>query len=168
MSLLKKLVASVEMIRRLDANHRVKMIVGKIQFGRVHDVEGAVGRSGTRIGDLRVGNIDAGNRGGRNGQRQPLRGGPRSARDIKHPSSFVWNARNELINELFARLALRFCPSAPVSEIAEAAVLVVAPRVPISHHTIIHSDHSLAVWHWGRSSSPSGNIAESTRGATGI
>ena len=91
---------------------------------------------------------------------------PESACDIEYPSSFVGNARDELIDELFARLSLRLCPSAPIPEIAEAAVLVVAPRIPTSHRTIIDSDHSLALRHRVVSPSAVRNIAETLRGST--
>src|SRR6516165_4409975 len=37
-----------EMARPLDANHRVKMVVRKIQFGRIHYLEGAALRPSTR------------------------------------------------------------------------------------------------------------------------
>src|SRR5215831_3952056 len=65
MSFFEELVAGVEMACPLDANHRVKMVVRKIQFGRVHYLEGAAGCQRARIRNLRVGNVNAGNHLGR-------------------------------------------------------------------------------------------------------
>ena len=137
MSFFEEFVAGVEMARPLDANHRVKMVVRKIQFGRVHDLEGAAGCQRARIRDLRVGNVNAGNHLGRISLRQPLGRSPESASHIQNPACFVGDSRDHLIDESFARLPLRLRPCAPVPEIEIAAVPVVATLIAAAHHAVI-------------------------------
>ena len=137
MGFFEEFVAGVEMARPLDANHRVKMVVRKIQFGRVHDLEGAAGCQRARIRNLRVRDVNAGNHLGRISLHQPLSGTPESASHVQNPARFVGDSRNHLIDEGFARLRLRLRPCAPVAEIEIAAVLVVATLMAAAHHAVI-------------------------------
>src|SRR5215472_9958882 len=136
MRFFEKFVAGVEMARPLDANDRVKMVVGKIQFGRVHDLEGAAGRQRARIRNLRVGNVNAGNHPGRISLRQPLCGTAESASHIQNPACFGGDSRDHLIDEGFARLPLRLSPCAPVPEIEISAVPVIATLIAAAHHAV--------------------------------
>src|SRR5262245_41927430 len=137
MSFVEEFIAGVEMACPLDANHRVKMVVRKIQFGRVHYLEGAAGCQRARIRNLRVGNVNAGNHLGRISLHQPLGRTPESASHIQNPACSVGDSRDHLIDERIARLPLRLRPCAPVTEIEIAAVLVVATLIAAAHHAVI-------------------------------
>src|SRR5215831_3435665 len=137
MSFFEELVAGVEMACPLDANHRVKMVVRKIQFGRVHYLEGAAGCPRARIRNLRVRNVNAGNHLGRISLRQPLSRTPESASHIQNPACSVGDSRDHLIDEGFARLPLRLRPCAPVAEIEIAAIPEVATLIAAAHHAVI-------------------------------
>src|SRR5262249_13655337 len=101
MSFFEEFVASIEMARPLDANHRVKMVVRKIQIGRVHYLEGAGGSPRARIRNLRVRIVKAGNHLGRISLRQPLSKPPESASHIQNPACSVGNSLDHLIDEGF-------------------------------------------------------------------
>src|ERR1700722_11981182 len=137
MSFFEKLVAGVEMARRLDAHHCVKMAIGKVQFGRVHHLESTARCQRARIRNLRLGNVDAGYPFGRVSLRQTPGGSPKSESHIQNPARFAADANNHLIDKRVAGLPLRPRPCGPISEIEMAAVLVVATLIAAAHHAVI-------------------------------
>ena len=98
MSFFEEVVAGIEIASRLDTNHRVKMVVRKIQFGRSHYLEGAAGCPRARIRNLCFRNVNADNHLGRTSLRQSPGGPPESTSHIEKRAYFVGDTRNHLID----------------------------------------------------------------------